>query len=749
MPSDVFQRQQDPPSNGISFLSPKSQVCVWLVIMSHGTIKYGRYVAPQLPLDTNGSHAMSAVSTYKHATALSTTHFHFSLQIDVLHIMTIESIIDSSLAFLKPHTVCMIWRPKWRPVSSRETSSHFSFRRLLGRTFMGIFSRDTITDFVRRGDLGSVRRRLELGDDVNERRGFHNTPLIEAARYNVVDILELLIAHGADLELTNSNDLTALHAAIDEKRSATAIALARHGACANNIGLFGRTPLQCAVNRDMLEVTEILLAHGADPMAESDSAKIAMDYVRAGPNCQEFEKLLNAYTDVRAAIGAMNAEAITVCLREELTGNRAAQVSAIDAAIQLKHTEAVTIILQMSLASDTLVEMVEKHKAVERGLEQTDDLDWREELKNLGEDYGRGVLALLMDSGDVALLKQLVEDTTSKWIQDLRLSNGWTPLHLAASQTNFALVRYLLVDCGCNPLLLSSDARTAFDFAVEIDRNSKVSWLLREHIKQRAFWERATLFLSATKVTVTRLRQLLGLMTSVYDLRVIFGLGFQSLSVDDMHTVLSEAFDEVIRAKLIVDNQAAAFFQLALRECRRENFIAEVEQMKWDLKATKVKRETSVWDREIKRSLLDAACTVRKAERNTALLHKQFSLLREKLKLSTIKQRTRQRYISLLSVALILCGGSAYNFGALFDMCDPAKLLAVLSADEVENFVAETTSTFVFKTGVEAVLDHSAIDPMDFARVLRRIAILEQAECVETKSSAWEPLDSSNVLDEP
>ncbi|KAF4037023.1 Ankyrin repeats (many copies) [Phytophthora infestans] len=84
---------------------------------------------------------------------------------------------------------------------------------------MGIFSRDTITDFVRRGDLDGVRRRLELGDNVNERRGFHNTPLIEAARYNVVDILELLIASGADLELTNSNDLTALHAAIDEKRS--------------------------------------------------------------------------------------------------------------------------------------------------------------------------------------------------------------------------------------------------------------------------------------------------------------------------------------------------------------------------------------------------------------------------------------------------------------------------------------------------------------------------------------------------
>ncbi|KAF4037022.1 Ankyrin repeats (3 copies) [Phytophthora infestans] len=492
-------------------------------------------------------------------------------------------------------------------------------------------------------------------------------------------------------------------------------------------------------------------------MAESDSAKIAMDYVRAGPNCDEFERLLNAYTSLDGAIGAMNAEAIAVCLREKLTGSRAGKASAIDAAIQLKHTEAVTIILQMSLASDTLVEMVEMHKTVERGLGQCDDKDWRQELRNLGEDFGRGVLALLMDSGDVPLLKQLVEDTTSKWIQDLRLSNGWTPLHLAASQTNFALVRYLLVDCGCNPLLLSSDAKTAFDFAVEIDRNSKVSWLLREHIKQRAFWERATLILSAAKVTVTRLRQLLGLMTSVYDLQVIFGLGFRALNVGEMHTILSEAFDEVMRAKLITDNPAASFFQLALRQCTRDNFITEVEQMKWDLKATKVKRETSVWDREIKRSLLEAACAVRKAERTTTLLHRQFSLLREALQEEqcTMKQHTRQWYISLLSVALMLCGGLAYNFGSLLDMSDPAKLLTVLSAGDVENFLGETTSTFVFKPDVEAVLVQSAVAPMEFALTLRHLVRLEQAESRGTKSSTCESSEcesfdsSKDVLDAP
>ncbi|TDH66569.1 hypothetical protein CCR75_006476 [Bremia lactucae] len=606
---------------------------------------------------------------------------------------------------------------------------------------MRIFSRDTITDFVRRGDLEGVRRRLEKGDDVNERRSFNNTPLIEAARYNVVDILELLIARGADLELTNRNDLTALHAAIDEQRSATAIALARHGASANHIGLFGRTPLQCAVSRDLFDVTMVLLAHGADPTVQSDSSKTAIEYIRAGPNYEAFEKLLTAFTDIRAAIGAMNADAVTVCLRELLTGNRAAKVSSIDAAIQLKHTEAITTLFQMSLASDTLDVMVETLTNVEWQLQQTEDTCWRQELGNLAEDYGGGVLTLLMNTGHVVLLKQLVEGTMgSNWIQNLRLSNGWTPLHLAASQTNFALVRYLLVECGCNPLLMSPNGRTAFDFAVEIDRESRVSSLLREHIKQRAFWERATLILSAAEVSVTRLRQLVTLMTSVYDLQVIFGLGFRALNPVEMHTILMEAFDELIRAKLVVDDHAMAFLKLVFQECRCKNIMTEVEQLKWDLKATKVRGENAGWDREIKRSLLESACTCREGQRNAALLFKQFSLLRDglnhRLGPCKVKFQTLQRYLSLVSVALMLCGCSAYkdSFGAV---CNSAKFLASLSTDDVENFIAGITNSFTFKNGFKAVLAQSAIDPMEFVLVLREVAKVELPESVRTKIFAW------------
>ncbi|EGZ19346.1 hypothetical protein PHYSODRAFT_493118, partial [Phytophthora sojae] len=134
---------------------------------------------------------------------------------------------------------------------------------------MGIFSADTVTDFVRRGDIAGVRRRLELGDDVNERRSFKSTPLIEAARRGNIGMMELLLEHGADMDLMDSSRLTALHSAINEEKSAAAIVLAQRGACANKVGFLGRAPLQCAIKKNLLEVTTELLANGANPMVRS------------------------------------------------------------------------------------------------------------------------------------------------------------------------------------------------------------------------------------------------------------------------------------------------------------------------------------------------------------------------------------------------------------------------------------------------------------------------------------------------
>lgn len=52
---------------------------------------------------------------------------------------------------------------------------------------------------VMQGDLAMVQRMISLGEDVNQ-KSLGMTPAMYAARYNKVEILELLIQHGADLK---------------------------------------------------------------------------------------------------------------------------------------------------------------------------------------------------------------------------------------------------------------------------------------------------------------------------------------------------------------------------------------------------------------------------------------------------------------------------------------------------------------------------------------------------------------------
>ena len=53
---------------------------------------------------------------------------------------------------------------------------------------------------IMQGDLDTVKKLIELGEDVNKKY-MGMTPAIFAARYNKAEILELLIANGANLKI--------------------------------------------------------------------------------------------------------------------------------------------------------------------------------------------------------------------------------------------------------------------------------------------------------------------------------------------------------------------------------------------------------------------------------------------------------------------------------------------------------------------------------------------------------------------
>tara|TARA_R110002049_G_scaffold205202_2_gene375714 strand:+ start:121 stop:504 length:384 start_codon:yes stop_codon:yes gene_type:complete len=74
---------------------------------------------------------------------------------------------------------------------------------------------------VAKGDYLMTAKFLEYGSDINEAsRIMGMTPLMYAARYNNVKILKLLIANGAELNVTSKIGVTALQYAKISKASA-------------------------------------------------------------------------------------------------------------------------------------------------------------------------------------------------------------------------------------------------------------------------------------------------------------------------------------------------------------------------------------------------------------------------------------------------------------------------------------------------------------------------------------------------
>jgi ankyrin repeat protein len=60
---------------------------------------------------------------------------------------------------------------------------------------------------VIQGDMLTVKRLIDLGEDINQ-KSLGMTPAMYAARYNKVEVLSLLIKNGADLNIKSNQGFT-------------------------------------------------------------------------------------------------------------------------------------------------------------------------------------------------------------------------------------------------------------------------------------------------------------------------------------------------------------------------------------------------------------------------------------------------------------------------------------------------------------------------------------------------------------
>ncbi|MHC4477688.1 MAG: ankyrin repeat domain-containing protein [Planctomycetota bacterium] len=142
---------------------------------------------------------------------------------------------------------------------------------------------------IRHDNMAIFMILLEDGADVNKETRRYVTPLMWAVRAEKLQHVNLLLANGADINKV-SNDVTALHIATSIGSASMVEFLLDNGADVNIDSGSGCRPIHVAAWRDRVEISRILLEHGADPRLECDG-RTAFEIARS----QEFRKLLQQH----------------------------------------------------------------------------------------------------------------------------------------------------------------------------------------------------------------------------------------------------------------------------------------------------------------------------------------------------------------------------------------------------------------------------------------------------------------------
>lgn len=108
------------------------------------------------------------------------------------------------------------------------------------------------------------------------------TPLTLAAFFGRLELTELLLRHGAHVNLASQNvaQVMPLHSAVAAQQLAIAQTLIAHGADVNAQQPGAFTPLHGAAQNGQIDMIELLLRHGADINARASRDRSALDFAR-------------------------------------------------------------------------------------------------------------------------------------------------------------------------------------------------------------------------------------------------------------------------------------------------------------------------------------------------------------------------------------------------------------------------------------------------------------------------------------
>ena len=125
------------------------------------------------------------------------------------------------------------------------------------------------------GHQNVVERLLAKGANLNARNSRGETALFDAVNRRYTEIATLLISREANVNIGNKEGETPLHLAADMDQAGLVSLLLTNKANPNAKNVLGFTPLHYAIHRDSMPIVEAMLAFKADVTIPIDIAKWA------------------------------------------------------------------------------------------------------------------------------------------------------------------------------------------------------------------------------------------------------------------------------------------------------------------------------------------------------------------------------------------------------------------------------------------------------------------------------------------
>lgn len=373
----------------------------------------------------------------------------------------------------------------------QDSEKHKRIKELVEK-LTGHFKSESLLHLAaRRGHTEHIRRLLDFGEYVDlvslDLSGNGETPLMLAARFNGVEVVEFLAERGASLEMKDNNGFTPIHHASIGGKPANILRMIELGADVLTV-CDGKTAIHIAAENGHSEAVRVLLEHGADANGDDGGDGMTPLLLAAQNGHLETFKVLfenggdlnrcDLFNNLPLHYAAKGDHIDTVKFILQKGGNVLAKTGEGEAVLHLATClELVSFLVDegADIHARDCLDRTALHSAAEKG--HTDTVIY---LLNQGVDVnscdgiGRSALYYAVRAGHAATAKVLIDRG-----YNLEMENDYfVDLLQSAAQRGLTDILRLLFDIGLGVDTVTSRGQTLLMVAAEAGQRDTVIFLL-------------------------------------------------------------------------------------------------------------------------------------------------------------------------------------------------------------------------------------------------------------------------------